>query len=402
MQLTILFDHRFRLDEDGRILSAKNYSAEFFASRYLRVFDRIRLVARLTTPNGSLPGLHPFPDDSRIMLRSVGDWQSAFGWLRRQAQIRSIVRQEAADAEAVLAIVPGVLAGMAFPELRRRDYSIEVVGDPYDSLSPGTIRHPLRPIVRMLAPRSLRRLCRHATHSSYVTSTALQKRYPPGPTTTAIGCSDVVLPNEAFRQAAPSFQDTSTRPITLINVGTMAVNYKRQDLLIRAVAALRNRGREVMLRLVGDGALRADFAALAKMLRVEEFVTFCGSVAPGQEIREELDGADLFVMPSVQEGLPRALVEAMARGLPCLASRVGGIPELLSDGDLFAPRSAETLISAIDQMIADPRRMSQAAARNLTKAAEFRSNVLDSRRLEFYESISQAAKKQQSATRRAA
>lgn len=402
MQLTILFDHRFRLDEDGQILSAKNYSAEFFASRYLRVFDRIRLVARLSTPNGSLPGNHPFPDDPRITLRSVGDWQSAFGWLRRQTEIRHIVHQEAAEAEAVLAIVPGMLASMAFPELRRRNYAIEVVGDPYDSLSPGTIRHPLRPLLRMLAPRSLRRICQHAAFSSYVTSTALQKRYPPGPTTTAIGCSDVVLPDEAFRQTAPSFLESPTRPITLINVGTMAVNYKRQDLLIRAVAALRERGRDVMLRLVGDGALRTDFATLAKTLGVERFVTFCGSVSPGQGIRNELDEADLFVMPSVQEGLPRALVEAMARGLPCLASRVGGIPELLTDNDLFEPRSADTLIAAIDQMIANPRRMSQAATRNLAKAAEFRSSVLDSRRLEFYESIAQATKNQQSATRRAA
>jgi glycosyltransferase involved in cell wall biosynthesis len=157
-----------------------------------------------------------------------------------------------------------------------------------------------------------------------------------------------------------------------------------------------------MLRLVGDGALRTDFATLAKTLGVERFVTFCGSVSPGQGIRNELDEADLFVMPSVQEGLPRALVEAMARGLPCLASRVGGIPELLTDNDLFEPRSADTLIAAIDQMIANPRRMSQAATRNLAKAAEFRSSVLDSRRLEFYESIAQATKNQQSATRRAA
>ena len=65
----------------------------------------------------------------------------------------------------------------------------------------------------------------------------------------------------------------------------------------------------------------------AKALR--DRVRFRGQLTTPVDVRAELDRADLFVLPSRQEGLPRAMIEAMARALPCIGSSVGGIPELL-------------------------------------------------------------------------
>jgi glycosyltransferase involved in cell wall biosynthesis len=74
-----------------------------------------------------------------------------------------------------------------------------------------------------------------------------------------------------------------------------------------------------------------------------------------------LDGADVFVMPSLSEGMPMALLEAMARGLPIVATRVGGVPELLTDGVdalLVEPGEAAELAAAVAELVGDPERRS--------------------------------------------
>jgi glycosyltransferase involved in cell wall biosynthesis len=78
------------------------------------------------------------------------------------------------------------------------------------------------------------------------------------------------------------------------------------------------------------------------------------------------------------------LVEAMARGLPCVATSVGGIPELLESGDLVPPNDPDALAAKIRQALDSPERLDSMSVRNLAKAQEFRPELLAQRRTEFY------------------
>jgi L-malate glycosyltransferase len=89
-------------------------------------------------------------------------------------------------------------------------------------------------------------------------------------------------------------------------------------------------------------------------------------------------------MPSYQEGLPRAMVEAMARALPCIGSTVGGIPELLMPEDMVPPGDVAALANKIREVVTDPERMAQMSARNLDKAKEFKNELLREQRITFY------------------
>ena len=100
-----------------------------------------------------------------------------------------------------------------------------------------------------------------------------------------------------------------------------------------------------------------------------------------------LEDADLFVMPSRTEGLPRALLEAMAKGLPCVASRVGGIPELLSEEALVAPDDPAALAAAIARFAHTPALMDAEAQRNLAVAHHFDSSVLAPERARFVDAL---------------
>src|SRR5439155_26719861 len=101
-----------------------------------------------------------------------------------------------------------------------------------------------------------------------------------------------------------------------------------------AVAECRQAGLDVTLDIVGDGRFRPELDRLAAELGIREQVCFRGQLPAGEPVRARLDAADLFVLPSRSEGLPRAMVEAMARALPCIGSNVGGILELLAPEDL--------------------------------------------------------------------
>jgi glycosyltransferase involved in cell wall biosynthesis len=126
---------------------------------------------------------------------------------------------------------------------------------------------------------------------------------------------------------------------------------------------------------------------LVENLELGERINFLGQLPAGDAVRIQLDRADLFILPSYQEGLPRAMIEAMARGLPCIGSSVGGIPELLLPEEMVPPGDVVALADKIREIVTDPERMTRMSARNLEKAKDYRDEVLRERRIEFYRYI---------------
>jgi glycosyltransferase involved in cell wall biosynthesis len=138
------------------------------------------------------------------------------------------------------------------------------------------------------------------------------------------------------------------------------------------------------LTLVGEGCHRPSYEAFATKLGIAKAVTFTGVVPFGDGIQRVLAEADLFVLPSLTEGLPRALLEAMARALPCIASDVGGIPELLPPECLVPPRDSRALADSIASLLSDPVRMTAASACNLALARRYQWNKVVALNVDFY------------------
>jgi glycosyltransferase involved in cell wall biosynthesis len=163
--------------------------------------------------------------------------------------------------------------------------------------------------------------------------------------------------------------------------------YKGPDLLLRAASFCRSRGHHLETIIVGDGAHVERMKVLASQLAIEGQTQFVPRLPFGKAIFDFLDSIDLFVMPSRAEGLPRALVEAMARGCPCIGSNVGGIPELLAADDLVPPNNPEALAQKIMEVTADPQRMKAMSARNLARANQFDPKALSDVRRAFYDYV---------------
>lgn len=141
----------------------------------------------------------------------------------------------------------------------------------------------------------------------------------------------------------------------ILCVGRLAPE-KGQGLLLEAVASLRVQGRPVHLRFVGDGPDRAWLERRAAELGVSSCVEFAGWVDQDRLMALYAD-TDLFVLPSLAEGIPMVLMEAMAMQIPCVAPRITGIPELIehgADGMLFTVADVDDLTQTMRALQESP------------------------------------------------
>jgi glycosyltransferase involved in cell wall biosynthesis len=272
-----------------------------------------------------------------------------------------------------------------------------VLGDPWDALSPGSWPGILRPAFRSMAADQLKHICAGATAVHYVTSRALQRRYPPSKNAYSASFSDVRLetgnvPGELTEARSrrlgelPWSNSKNASPIRIGFIGSFSGLYKGPDLLLRAAALCSSR-LNFLLLMVGEGRSLTGIKTLASKLGIANRVQFLGRLSLGTAIFDFLDQVDLFIVSSRQDGLPRALVEAMSRGCPCIASSVGGIPELLDASDLVAAGSPEKLAKLILQVAGDSDRLLAMSARNLAKAAQFSPHMLNESRRAFLEEV---------------
>lgn len=183
-----------------------------------------------------------------------------------------------------------------------------------------------------------------------------------------------VIPNgvdlDAFKAS-----ERSWRPARLLFVGRV-VYQKGLDLLLSALASLKDR--EWTLEIVGDGPRTADLQAQAAEAGLAERIMFSGWKS-GAELAERYANANLFAYPSRHEGMPNALLEAMASGLPAVATRIAGNEELQVDGEtgrLVPPEDVAALQAALAELIADPaarRRLGAAARKHVEGRYSWRS-----------------------------
>jgi len=126
--------------------------------------------------------------------------------------------------------------------------------------------------------------------------------------------------------------------------------------LLDSLAVLRDRGCPFVCTLVGDGPLRSVIEGHVADRNLRDVVTLTGALPPDR-VQTRYEEADLVVSASFSEGIPVVLMEAMAQGLPVVATRVGGVPELLRHGQtglLVAPGDAAELADAIQWVLDHP------------------------------------------------
>lgn len=203
---------------------------------------------------------------------------------------------------------------------------------------------------------------------------------------------DFSLHDEIALSALPTAdQAFISRRFTVVAVGRFSPE-KGFALLIRAIGSLVRQGYDLQLLLLGDGGLRNTFVSLAESQGIVDRVRMPGHV---EHVIQYLRQCQLFVMPSLTEGLPMALLEAMYAKIPIIASRVGGIPEALLDGRagrLVEPGLEDDLKRSIRQLYDDPKSQRETVILAKQQAQSgFSSRKMAEEYLDIYAKILKAA-----------
>jgi glycosyltransferase involved in cell wall biosynthesis len=385
VRLIITSDQHYERTRDGAVWTRNQFAYSYWL-RYLEEFREVAVVARVCDVDAPPPESQRADGDCVRFIalpEFLGPIQFAWKLPRIAARLRAAV----APGDAVILRLPSGI-GIAGGAVIRQPYAVEVVADPFDAFARAAAVHPLRPVVRLMLTQLQRMLCHGAAVAGYVTERALQNRYPTRGLAFAV--SDVELPSSAFVDTPRDGLHDADAPV-LIGIGTMAALYKGQDNLLRAFAVLRRRGSNARLRLAGGGRHADEFRQLAVTLGVADRVEFLGNLAGSIAARPALDAADVFVLGSRAEGMSRALLEAMARGLPCVATAVGGTPEVLPKDVLARPNDPEAFADAVERLLASRERLQRASAMNLARARDFHEDRLAGPRRAFLREVVRTA-----------
>lgn len=341
--------------------------------RYTGQQNEVRLVARAS----QLASAESFALPDYVKVEPLPYYVGVRGLVRRLPSVIRAVWCAVANSDTIVLRGPGAISSIAgvVCRLLRRNYMVEVIGDPVDVLRSGALGAAGR-LLSGPARWHMRWLVRRASASVFVTHRSLQQRYPPREGTSSIGVSNVRLEPGALLTHGRSW---NPGPYCIAAIGSQATLYKGHDVLLHAVRQLIDEGIDVTATIVGGGRAHDELVKVADMLGIADRVVFTGVIHERARIIDILDSSSLFVQPSRTEGLPRSLVEAMARALPCVGSDVGGIPELLDQSCLVPVEDASGLAGAIRRLLSDPERWEGQSDRNLKVAREYEASLLETR-----------------------
>lgn len=385
MKAVFCYDGPIYKDKDGNYYDSILNDQMF--ERYFKVADQLELVIRTRDVNVNT-GLKKMGriSNPNIYVAECPNLSSVKGLFRNQKQAIKIIEKSLKQADLVFIRVPSVIGNFSIDIARKlkKKYLVEVVGCPWDAYWNYSFKG------KMLAPfamHMMKKRVKNAPFVLYVTNRFLQERYPTKGK--QINCSNVELAESNTEILAERIEKINSYSSTSVyKIGTAAgldVLYKGQQYIIKTLAELKKRGiTNIEYELIGGGT-GSYLKKLAKELDVEDQVKVLGQM-PHDEVFSWLDGLDIYAQPSRQEGLPRSVIEAMSRALPCIGARTAGIPELLNEKCIFSNSLKEIseISFVLKDMIDSPSSMKKYAEENFIKAKEYARKTLVNRRTNFF------------------
>jgi glycosyltransferase involved in cell wall biosynthesis len=401
MRLLVASDEHY-ISDGKRIYNDWGTMPYKFWTEYLEVFDQVLVFARVRREDGFVGQPEKLAEGPNVEFFEIPYFRGPSQYLRARSNLARLAREAVLHSDAFLLRVPGLVGTMVAKALWRvrRPYAVQVVSDPWDVFGAGRVGGTLRPVYRHVLTQDLKRICKSAEVLQYVTQRSLQARYTPSNTAFVSAWSDVqigsaILSEDELRARVNSLRAATKRSKILGWVGTLQEPYKRPDILLKAAAICSGRGLDFKVRFAGGGRLQPEYERLAAQLGIAEKVEFLGLLPAGRPVFEFIDSLDIFVMSSPAEGLPRAMIEAMARGCPCIGSNSGGIPELLDEGELVKPLDPGALADKIMEKLAQPDELARMAVRNHQEAKKYLPDRVAAARSAFLAAIRERTQRPQ-------
>lgn len=391
MKVLFAHDHVFKVDSENHVFSPGKLPYKVL-QRYLHYFDELVVIGRC----------QPITNNSRNLSLSSGN-NITFSFLPNLATPKGLIidrNKLKSNLCGLLSTVDAIIVrlpsenGSLIAELAQKmnkPWAAEVVACPWDSLwNYGGVQGKIYAPIMFLRTR---KLISKSPFVIYVTNRFLQNRLPN--TGYNCGISDVEIPpptEDVLTKRLYKINRTSDRSVfTFGLIGSLTSRYKGVQTAFSALSKIRNDIPPFELKILGDGN-NLHFKKLAEKLNLTENVIFNGTLPGGEPVREWLDCIDIYLQPSLQEGLPRTVVEALSRACPTIGSTAGGIPELLEPEFLHSPGNSNQLSHLIKKLTLNKELQVSSAIKNFNKSIEFSNDILNEKRNVFWETFSNSVK----------
>lgn len=397
MKILVATDAHIYKTPDGKYWSKVIYGYNFW-TRYLQVFNSVRIVARVKTIKNIDDGLE-IVSGPGVEVYPIPFFQGPKQLLQKYISIQKSLKNVSKDCDVALLRLPSQTAQMTLKYLNKQmPIAGEIVYNPYDDIvrkDKNIINRCINRIIHI----QLKKFCKIANGVSYVTKNSIQKHYPSycrlygyDKYHFETNYSTITLSKEAFSK--PVMRNKSLRKLSLV-LTDVAMNSERkgEHTLIKIVKECNSKGYDISAFIIGDGLKRPAFEKMCEELGVKDKIIFTGLLSSSDAVRDIMKKADVFVFPTQGEGLPRAILEAMAIGMPVLSTPVGGIPEVIEKEYLFHSDDVKGFCKKIYHLIENIDEFNRVSSLNYNKALEFRNEILQVRRNEFYNNLKLLAQK---------
>lgn len=363
-----------------------------FYKRYLRVFNSLRIAVRCEDVDEFNP-CNILIADTRIEVIDIPNFSGPLEYAKKYFKIGRAIANICDGCDAAIVRLPSTIGQRVARKVIKSHipYGVEVVYDAEDGW-----RSEKKIINRYLWKRidkEMRETCYTANGISCVTEFYLQKHYYSKKADAFTSYySTLELPKEfyGFPKKYPK-----GKTFTLANVANQIQFNGRKGFneIIEAISILKKKGVIVNAKFVGQDYHNGitQFMDLSRRLDVEKQIEFMGYLTR-PELDDFLSSVDMFVMPTRAEGLPRVIIEAMAKGLPAISTPVSGNPELLDTHFLVKYEDVQTLANRIEELIIDKELYEKTSFENFNNSQKYEATVLEKRRDAFYQKLEQIAK----------
>lgn len=382
--MSCLFVHDFRSYQKDGVMYTVNMSYDIFRERYIKYFDSIRVINRCgKLGRDDSNDKYVICSGENIDFVDAVDIFTPVSFAINYGKIKKSVNHYIDKSDYVIIRLDSFLGLIAAKRCRKtgKKYLIEVVGCVWDSFwNKGAYGKLVAYPLFMLMKKEIQ----SAPYVVYVTESFLQERYPTDGK--SINISNVLLPkhdDELLEQRLKRIEHVGEGPCHIVTVASVSVRYKGQESVIRALGELKKKGNaDYIYHLIGGGD-QSYLKKVAKNAGVDNQVVFHG-VMKHDNIASFLDDCDIYIQPSKQEGLPRALIEGMSRGMLCYGTRVAGIPELLDSEMLFSKKNNN--YREIAGLLENNNKevYKSQAKRNFVVAQKYEMEILEQKRDRFF------------------
>lgn len=340
MKIFIATDYRLLKNDNHLYANSKFYS---ILKRYYDYFGEIVLCTRLA-------------EIDKVSDKEIDITDLLISHVKINSAERSMIhledkkmRMEIRNCDLVICRCPAIMAYRAADIAKKegKPYFTESVSCAWDDYWNHGIYG------KIVAPYmfyKMKSVVKNADYALYVTDEFLQHRYPSNKKSVGVSNVNIRIPDVSILEnRLRKIKNMNKRNIRIMTAAAVNVKAKGQSYMIKAIPILKRAGINVTYVIAGEGD-NSYLSRVSKVNHVEKNIIFTGNLT-SEEVLEQLDLCDIYIQPSLQEGLPRSVIEAMSRGCICLGARTAGIPELIPKDCVFKRKSYKAISNAIIKLL---------------------------------------------------